>query len=516
MKEVTSSLLGRTWQMLKTAGAVIRLSRAQEETVAANAARFLAENLGGMKGLPQKLGQILSMSEESLAQTYAPLTGNSQPLDFEVVEKVLVRAWERPVNQVVSHIEPGGLAASLGQVHRATLITGESVAVKVQYPGILKAVEIDLKMLGWLMAPLGGFAKGFDLKSYQTVVLEDIQQELDYLAEAENQNLYGVMARYIQGLAVPKVYGKLCTPQVLVTAWEEGVPLQAVAETWNEEDRRRAGRVFLSASLETLFKNGMTQGDLHPGNFRFRKTSRGEVEMVLYDFGCMFQPSLDSRLALLRLVELTDANTTGDPYPLFLKLGFNPDYLEPLADKLPALSRVMLEPFLVNGPYPLDGWHLGERVADILGDDRWNFRVAGPAELILLMRIFHGYIHTLKILGVDVSWKFALDPIRRQFYDQAMGLALPVAENPDRGFGTMAKYMYIQVIRDGQVKVRITSPLNMVDNLRLTMDDELLAKVAARGINLDELARRVRKSGYHPQEVFSLEENDKTVRIWLE
>jgi len=82
---------------------------------------------------------------------------------------------------------------------------------------------------------------------------------------------------------------------------------------------------------------------------------------------------------LARLIQATIARTE-PPWPLFLKLGFNHEYLEPMADKLPALCRTLFEPFCVEYPYDLADWQLGSRMSDLLGDDRWNFRIAGPAD----------------------------------------------------------------------------------------------------------------------------------------
>ena len=82
---------------------------------------------------------------------------------FELIEGVLVNEWRRPWREVLREIEPDGRAASLGQVHRARLTSGEDVAVKLQYPGIAKAVESGLKLLGWLTLPVGGLRRGFKL-----------------------------------------------------------------------------------------------------------------------------------------------------------------------------------------------------------------------------------------------------------------------------------------------------------------------------------------------------------------
>ena len=140
-----------------------------------------------------------------------------------------------------------------------------------------------------------------------------------------------------------------------------------------------------------------------PTSFRVPQGPR----LLLYDFGCVYQPSDDERLALLRLIRATISGSES-PYPLFLKLGFNAEYLEPLADKLPALCRVLFDPLVAEYAYDMADWRLDERVADILGDDRWNFRIAGPPALVFLLRTFHGLTHYLSGLGTPVRWRQAI------------------------------------------------------------------------------------------------------------
>jgi predicted unusual protein kinase regulating ubiquinone biosynthesis (AarF/ABC1/UbiB family) len=515
MNLLPTSLAARAWGALKLARSAVRLSRAEDEQVAAQARAYLAQSMGELRGLPQKIGQILSMSDSPAARDFDALTGEAEPLPFATIAAVLAEEWGRPWSQVLSGIETQGHAASLGQVHRGTLADGRSVAVKVQYPGIGRSVESDLKLLGWITLPVGGLGRGFNLRAYRDEILRDFNEELDYLREARHQRRFQEQARAWPNVIVPEVIPELTTPRVLVSAWEDGETLAAVAAHWSAADRKAAGRLLLHCVLNALFREGFVQGDLHAGNFRFRRGARG-LELVLYDFGCMFAPAREARLAFLRLIDMAEANRDGDPYPLFLKLGFDPAYLEPLAHKLPALSRVLFEPFLLEGEYGLAGWKLGERVSDILGDDRWNFRVAGPAELILLMRVFHGLLHALGRLDAHVPWKALLRPIRDDLRAEAQALALPAAAQTSRSFARLAKYLLIQVNEQGAMKVRLTSPLHVVDDLENAMDPETLAKVRNRGIDLAAIVSRVRASGYAPQEVFTLDEGPKQIRVWLQ
>ena len=103
---------------------------------------------------------------------------------------VIAEQWNCDPETVFSEIEPHGRAASLGQVHRATLRDGRTVAIKVQYPGIRQAVEADLKMLGWLSKPVGDLRRGFDLTDYRGAIRDSLDEELDYVREAEHQRRY--------------------------------------------------------------------------------------------------------------------------------------------------------------------------------------------------------------------------------------------------------------------------------------------------------------------------------------
>lgn len=506
--------------LLKLGASAFRLARTDEPKVAEASRRFLATSMGRLKGLPQKFGQILSMTQSSEAEPFEALTESSEPLGLEVIEQVLAHEWKRPWREVLSDIEPVGRAASLGQVHRATLLeSGEEVAVKIQYPGIAKAVEADLKLLGWLSIPLGGFGRQFNLEGYQEELFRDLEEELDYIKEAENQHQYHFLAQYLPNLVVPPVHGKLTTRRVLVTGWAEGETLGQVAESWSQKERDQAGRIFLEHVLG-FFRQGFIHADLHPGNFRFRKTATGEVQLLLYDFGCIFRAGLDTRLALLRLIRITEDNQDDDPYPLFLKLGFDPAYLEPISDRLPALCRVLFEPFFMAGPYSTRRWELGPRVSDVLGDHRWNFRVAGPPGLIFLMRMFHGLLHAMSTLRAEVNWKHLTEPILEQFAREMEQLELEESTGPGRSFANVANHLHIRVKRDGKTRVRLTSPMHVIDNLEEMMDEELLNQLAAQKIDLSEIVSRVRRNGYRPQQVFHLQTEidgeKKEVTVWLE
>lgn len=494
-----------------------KLRSTDQEHVRQLVRSHLVTRMGRMRGLPQKLGQMLSFSKqgnEEAAAQFAVLQEQAEPLPMKVVRPVIEAAWECELESVLSDIDPAAHAASLGQVHRATTHDGQMVAVKVQYPGIREAILDDLKMLGWLSIPVGNLRRGFDLSAYQETILQDVEQELDYRQEAAGQRAFAEWSTTEPFLATPRVIDELSTENVLVSEWQEGDHWNTVCETWDKKEKRDLANGMLRFFLDGLFHKGMMQADWHPGNFRFRRTG-GHVQLLAYDFGSVFRPSTDERLGLARLIRAT-IDRSESPWPLFLKLGFQPEYLEPLASKLPSLCRVLFEPFCSENPYDIANWRLSERVSDILGADRWNFRIAGSARLVFLLRAFHGLAYYLEGLGTPIFWQRPFDACTKTLTGEMADLALPSIDSSECDFGSMAKNLKIRVREQGQTKVQLTLYASSIDNLDALLNDDVKQQIDQQGIDLKQIVADVRSRGYAPASLFCLADGDKQIDVWLE
>jgi predicted unusual protein kinase regulating ubiquinone biosynthesis (AarF/ABC1/UbiB family) len=513
---MSNNLLTRTIEYADLARHARTLRQSSDDQVRQNARSHLVARMGKLRGLPQKIGQIISMAGDGQDNTeFDALTDRADALAFDEIRPVIEKAWGKSVASVVTTINEEGLAASLGQVHRATLHDGREVAIKVRYPGIRKAVMHDLRVLGWLSAPLGDLRRGFDLGEYRQVILEDIEQELDYRIEAEHQKRYGRLMSGLSEWVVPKVIDELSTDSVLVSEWVEGQRIETAAD-WTKSDRDALASSLLQGFFHMLFDHGMIHADPHPGNYRFAKTDTGP-KIILYDYGSVATFSDRDRVALLKLIAMT-TDRSGDPFSALVSMGFNPDLLSPIRGKLAALCTVLFEPFTQRGKFDTRGWQLGERSDAILGDDRWNFRMSGPAGMILVLRAFRGLIYYLEKLDTDAWWSGRLAPVMARHAAELNDLDLSEFESNTNAFDTLANHLRIAVFESGRTKVALTFPASSVDRLEDLIDRDLMARIRQQNIDVDELILNVRRSAYEPQTLFSLDESPGTkgVRVWLE
>lgn len=511
-----STLLGRASDYVGLARDALRLRRATDDAARDAARRHLADRMGRLRGLPQKIGQILSMSGgDEAADAFVDLRAGGEPLPFDEIRPALESAWGRPIESVLRTVQERGIAASLGQVHRATLHDGRDVAIKVQYPGIRDALLNDLRVLGWLTLPVGGLRRGFDLAGYQAEILRDIEEELDYTREAENQRRLAQLLAKRPDWIVPATIPELSGPTILVTTWESSESIDTAAR-WSADQRQALGRTITSGVLESVLRHGFFHADPHPGNYGFRLIG-ATPQVVLYDFGSTFAIGDDQRFALMRLISMCRAQV-GDPLPLLTMLGFREDLLLPLRQKLPALLSVLLEPFCCSGPFMLRRWQRGSRVADILGDDRWNFRISGPPALVFLLRALSGAFYYVERLGVDVSWSAPVARIINDFQPQLAALRIPPTESQTASFDALARKLCIRVTSAGRTHVALTFQAAAIEELEELMGEEILARVRAAGVNLAELVRESRRRQYAPQILFTIDETatQRGVRVWLE
>lgn len=480
------------------------------------AKRHLVDRLGRLHGLPQKIGQILSLSElTEESGLYTELTEAPAALKPEVALREIERHLGAPVSENFATLNSSAISASLSQVHRGILHTGEDVAVKLQYPGIADSIWNDLRALGWLTAPIGGLKSGFNLGAYQAEVRRILEEELDYLKEADTITRMHAHVQDLDNVAVPEVITELTREKILTMTWMDGEPFSKVRK-WPEDSRRTIAETFLRVFLMSCFKWGCLHGDPHPGNFRFRRDG-GRPSLVMLDFGCVKPLTPQTTQALQWLIEGSVHGWLGDRrdeiLPRYLEIGFDEKFLAPIEHRLLPLTEALFSPFTHTGAFDPNEWHLGERVSAILQDDRWNFRFAGPASLLVFLRAYQGLLQYLTALGTPLDW----GAIYRETTAGTPSMPAPSVPVTERvSPAGRAKSLRVQVTKNGRTSVSITFRARAAEDLEDLMPDDLLEELKTRDIDIGAIRDEAVRSGFAPAALFELEQGGKTVRVWLE
>src|SRR5918999_3777298 len=258
---------------------LVRSKEASDEKLDARhleAAERMVDALGHLKGAAMKIGQLASFIDtEFLPPEYrelyqdklADLRTSAPPMPWKKVKEVLEEEWEDPVEELFEDFEhDAAAAASIGQVHRATLPDGRQVAVKVQYPGVAKALRADLQNAGMIMRLAKALAPGLDAKAAAEELKERVLEELDYEYEAQNQRTFARGYRGHPFIFVPDVLTRLSRRRVLVTEYVEGLGFEAVKRLPKEE-RDRFGEIVYRFSFGSIYHLQHFNADSHPGNF---------------------------------------------------------------------------------------------------------------------------------------------------------------------------------------------------------------------------------------------------------
>ena len=248
-------------------------------------AEQVVEALGGMKGALMKLGQMASYLDQGLPEpvreALAQLQSEAPPMSAELVGQVVRDELGGDPGEVFAEFDLVPIAsASIGQVHRAMTWDGRAVAVKVQYPGVDKAVAADLENTDLLFQLMGMLFPGLDPKPIVEELRERLVEELDYRLEARNQRMFAEAYRGHPYIHVPEVLDELSSARVLTTELAEGVRFAEVVE-WSDEERQLTAECLYRFAFGSIYQLHAFNGDPHPGNYLFRPGGR----ITFLDFG---------------------------------------------------------------------------------------------------------------------------------------------------------------------------------------------------------------------------------------
>ena len=285
---VLRSMLRRLYLRLRQALASRDRRRRMEEQYHVKTAEEVTEMMGQMKGVFMKLGQIMSFAHPSLPEqakaTLRTLQSDAPPMDFHLARGVLEQELGGDLARFFKHVDETPLAAaSIGQVHRARLNSGEQVVLKIQYPGVDSAIESDLQMTAGLAAMVQLVHRNTDAKSVVHELKTRLLEELDYRRELRNQALFGALWAGHPLIKVPAVHSEYSTKRVLCQEFCRGMNFYDFLAVATPEEKRRATFILNDFVFDSMHRFHVFNGDPHPGNYLFGED--GSITFV--DFGCI-------------------------------------------------------------------------------------------------------------------------------------------------------------------------------------------------------------------------------------
>jgi predicted unusual protein kinase regulating ubiquinone biosynthesis (AarF/ABC1/UbiB family) len=368
-------------------------------------AEDLVREMGALKGLVMKIGQIASYMPGAMSpdaqRVLAKLQAQSTSLSFTRIDEVVQRELGGPAKEKFEAFEETPFAAaSIGQVHRARA-EGRDVAVKVQYPGIEELLTSDLRTAGMLlrMSTLGTAVDGGEVADEVKLRL---LEECDYVREAESQRLFAQLFARYEDAHVPEVIAARSSRRVLTSELVRAKSFHAFADTADQAARDRAGEILFRTCFETVFGRCIYNADPHPGNYLFHDDGR----VTFLDFGCVrrYDPKMIAAWKRVALSVLDDDKSRFRA--VFGALGMVPSPTKFDWDHQWEVMRYLYRPFFATktSPFTYTQAYVEESYGVLLFDNPNQRRMAMPAEWVFLNRLQWGLNSILATLRATGAW----------------------------------------------------------------------------------------------------------------
>jgi len=370
-------------------------------------AEELREALGGLKGPLMKVAQILSTIPEALPDDFsrelsqlqadAPHMGG--PFVRRRMRSELGPDWQ---SRYGSFEQTAAAAASLGQVHRATLHDGTPLACKLQYPDMASTVEADLKQLRWIITLYRRYDTAIDPSDIHAEITERLREELDYAREARNMALYRHIMADVPTVHIPRVIPELSTQRLLTMTWMDGKRMMNFVDAPAEQRNDIAMNMF-RAWYVPFYEYGVIHGDPHLGNY----TVRDDNAINLLDFGAIrvFPPDfVKGVIDLFFALRDDDYDRAVHAYELW---GFK-DLDKELIEVLNIWARFIYSPLMEDRTRQISETNSGNQGRSVAEGVHAKLKAVGgvkpPREFVLMDRAAIGLGSVFMHLKAEINW----------------------------------------------------------------------------------------------------------------
>lgn len=374
-----------------------------EAPKAMDAAVEIVQQLGALKGLVMKFGQMASYlpgafppeAQAVLSELQSASTAMSYEKIAEVVEAELGASPDRAFERFER--EPFA-AASIGQVHRA-VHRGREVAVKVQYPGIDDVLRSDVSTVG-LLAKVSTFGTAIEGAALADELAARLAEECDYLLEAQHQAAFARLLASDPRARVPAIVDDRTTRRVLTSELAPGQRFHDFARSADRATKNLAAETIFATCFQCIFRHCAYNADPHPGNYLFEPGGL----VTFLDFGCIrrFSPAMiDAWKRCALSVVAGDRRTFRDAY---VALGFVPKPDKFDWDHQWEMMQYLYLPFLQREPFTYTQEYVQKSYGLMIFDNPNRMRTAMPPEWLLLNRLQWGLNSILAHLDATGDW----------------------------------------------------------------------------------------------------------------
>jgi predicted unusual protein kinase regulating ubiquinone biosynthesis (AarF/ABC1/UbiB family) len=356
-----------------------------------------------------KLIQMLSMREDLLPGEAIDILKATQasvpPMDYKLIAQQIRRELSKAPEQLFASFETEAFAAaSLGQVHRARLKSGQEVAVKIQYPGVEATVEQDLGNVKILLRALQAVAgdlmrQKIDTKTIYAELEQRLREELDYLHEARNMNEFFRLLSDERDLMIPRVVKELSSRRVLTMTYLDGYLLSDIfGDHTDAKLRTWVARRYYALVWRQILELGVLHTDPQPGNYLV--TYHPKLGML--DFGSVRHFSEQVRRSSLQLAQAIVARDDRKIASALVKLG----YIDAAQDPAPMVKiiYILFEPVILDRPFHPDEYDAVGKAATV-GEIAFEHKLyKSPRHSIFLLRALIGLDGIMKGLGAKLNY----------------------------------------------------------------------------------------------------------------
>ena len=374
----------------------------------------VADQLSQLRGAAMKLGQLVSMDSGNLlspelAELLARLRSGADPMPMLQLDKRLTEEWGADwQNQFSQFTFKPIAAASIGQVHKATLKDGRAVAIKVQYPGVDKSIDSDIDNALTLLKISGLLPKELKLDTLVDEAKLQLHAEADYRVEREHLQHYRQLIDGLAGYQVPNTVDAMSTRTILTMDLMHGHDIEQLASypQWVQP----VGQRMFELLFREIFDWQRVQTDPNFANYQF---DPNDGSLILLDFGATRSISSSVSNAYQRLLSAGARKDTVAMTEAARSIGYFEDSINPSQmETVLTLFQLACEPLTTEGEYDFAHSDLPQRIRDVglrlsMQEGYWH---SPPVDALFLHRKMAGLFLLAQRVGLTLDLRKTIEP----------------------------------------------------------------------------------------------------------